>query len=122
MSASSVQGIKTVLHPVSDVEKAKAVYTALLGIAPQADSPYYVGYDVAGQHIGLLPGGGPQGLTSPVAYWHVDDIETKLAEVTAAGATIRDAANEVGGGRIVASVVDLDGNVLGFVQDTAVNA
>jgi predicted enzyme related to lactoylglutathione lyase len=91
MSASSVQGIKTVLHPVSDVEKAKAVYTALLGVAPQADSSYYVGFDVAGQHIGLLPGGGPQGLTSPVAYWHVDDIEAKLAEVTAAGATIKDA-------------------------------
>jgi len=86
MSASSVQGIKTVLHPVSDVEKAKAVYTALLGVAPQADSSYYVGFDVAGQHIGLLPRGGPQGLRSPVAYWHVDDIEAKLAAVTAAGA------------------------------------
>ena len=30
---------------------------------------------VPGQHIGLLPGGGPQGQTGPVAYWHVDDIE-----------------------------------------------
>ena len=119
MSASSVQGIKTVLHPVSDVEKAKAVYTALLGIEPQTDSPYYVGYDVAGQHIGLVPGGGPQGLTSPVAYWHVDDIEAKLAKVTAAGATVKDAANEVGGGRVVASVIDLDGNVLGLIQDKA---
>src|SRR5437868_4937127 len=119
MSASAVQGIKTVLHPVSDVEKAKAVYTALLGVAPQADSSYYVGFDVAGQHIGLLPGGGPQGLTSPVAYWHVDDIEAKLAEVTAAGATIKDAANEVGGGRVVASVIDPDGNVLGLIQDKA---
>src|SRR5206468_8853031 len=98
MGASSVQGIKTVLHPVSDVEKAKAVYTALLGVAPQTDSPYYVGYDVAGQHIGLLPGGGPQGLTSPVAYWHVDDIEAKLADLIAAGATIKDPVNEVGGG------------------------
>src|SRR5690349_13944172 len=121
MSAAAVQGIKTVLHPVSDVEKAKAVYTALLGVAPQTDSSFYVGYDVAGQHIGLLPGGGPQGLTSPVAYWHVDDIEAKLAELTAAGATIKDAANEVGGGRVVASVVDADGNVLGLVQDKAVN-
>jgi len=119
MSASSVQGIKTVLHPVSDVEKAKAVYTALLGVEPVADSPYYVGYDVAGQHIGLLPGGGPQGLTSPVAYWHVDDIEAKVAEVTAAGATLKDAPKEVGGGRVVASVVDPDGNVLGLVQDKA---
>src|SRR2546421_9887935 len=104
MSASSVQGIKTVLHPVSDVEKATAIYTALLGVAPSADSAYYVGYDVAGQHIGLLPGGGPQGLTAPVAYWHVGDIEAKLAEVIAAGATVNDAAKEVGGGRVVASV------------------
>jgi predicted enzyme related to lactoylglutathione lyase len=119
MTASPVQGIKTVLHPVTDVEKAKVLYTALLGVAPQTDSPYYVGFDVAGQHIGLLPGGGPQGLTSPVAYWHVDDIEAKLAEVTAAGATVKDPANEVGGGRVVASVIDLDGNVLGLIQDTA---
>ena len=119
MGSSSVQGIKTVLHPVSDVEKAKAVYTALLGVEPTADSAYYVGFDVAGQHIGLLPGGGPQGLTSPVAYWHVDDIEEKLAEVTAAGATIKDAPKEVGGGRVVATVVDLDGNVLGLIQDKA---
>jgi predicted enzyme related to lactoylglutathione lyase len=119
MSTSPVQGIKTVLHPVSDVERAKAVYTALLGVEPQADSAYYVGYDVAGQHIGLVPGGGPQGLTSPVAYWHVDDIEAKVAEVTAAGATLKDAPNEVGGGRVVASFTDLDGNVLGLVQDKA---
>src|SRR6516162_5908419 len=101
----STQGIKTVLHPVSDVEKAKAVYTALLGVSPQADTPYYVGYDVAGQHIGLVPGGGPQGLTSPVAYWHVDDIEAKIAEVTAAGAAVKDEPKDVGGGRVVASVV-----------------
>ena len=119
MSGSSVQGIKTVLHPVSDVDKAKSVYTALLGVAPQTDTPYYVGFDVAGQHIGLLPGGGPQGLTSPVAYWHVDDIDAKVAEVTAAGATVKDAPSEVGGGRVVASVIDADGNVLGLIQDKA---
>ena len=117
MSDVSIEGIKTVLHPVSDLEAAKPVYTALLGIPPQADSPYYVGYDVAGQQIGLVPGGGPQGMTSPVAYWHVSDIEAKLAEVTAAGATVNDAPRDVGGGRLVASVTDLDGNVLGLLQD-----
>jgi len=116
MTGSSTQGIKTVLHPVSDVTAAKAVYTALLGIEPQHDASYYVGYDVAGQHIGLVPGGG-QGMTSPVAYWHVTDIEAKLAEVTAAGATLKEAAHDVGAGRLVATVVDLDGNVLGLVQD-----
>jgi predicted enzyme related to lactoylglutathione lyase len=117
MSDSSTQGIKTVLHPVSDLDAAKAVYTALLGMPPQHDAPYYVGYEAEGQHIGLVPGGGPQGITSPVAYWHVTDIEAKLAEVTAAGATIRDAVGDVGGGRLVATVTDPDGNILGLTQD-----
>ena len=117
MTSSSTEGVKTLLHPVSDLAAAKAVYSALLGIEPQSDAPYYVGYEVAGQQIGLVPGGGPQGLTGPVAYWHVSDIEAKLAEVTAAGATIKDAARDVGGGRLVATFTDPDGNVLGLVQD-----
>ncbi|MGA9114223.1 MAG: VOC family protein [Candidatus Dormiibacterota bacterium] len=117
MSASSTEGIKTVLHPVSDLAKAKAVYTALLGVPPSADAPYYVGFDAVGQHIGLVPGGGPQGMTSPVAYWHVSDIEAKLAEVTAAGATVKEPPRDVGGGRLVASFTDPDGNVLGLLQD-----
>jgi predicted enzyme related to lactoylglutathione lyase len=111
------EGIKTVLHPVSDLDKAKAVYTALLGVAPQSDSSYYVGYEAAGQQIGLVPGGGPQGMTSPVTYWHVSDIEAKLAEVTAAGATVHEPAHDVGGGRRVATFTDPDGNVLGLLQD-----
>jgi predicted enzyme related to lactoylglutathione lyase len=81
MTSSATQGIKTVLHPVSDLATAKVVYTALLGVPPQTDGPYYVGFEAAGQHIGLVPGGGPQGMTSPVAYWHVADIEAKLADV-----------------------------------------
>jgi predicted enzyme related to lactoylglutathione lyase len=113
---SSTQGIKTVLHPVSDLAAAKAVYSALLGIEPQHDADYYVGFEVEGQHIGLVPGGG-QGMTSPVAYWHVGDIEAKLAEVTAAGATVKEAPHDVGGGRLVATVSDPDGNVLGLLQD-----
>ena len=98
MTDSSTQGIKTVLHPVSDLAAAKAVYAALLGVSPQADADYYVGFEAAGQHIGLVPGGGPQGMTSPVTYWHVPDIEAKLAEVTTAGATVKEAAHDVGGG------------------------
>ena len=117
MADSSNQGIKTVLHPVSDLAKSKPVYAALLGAQPQQDGSYYVGFEAAGQHIGLVPGGGPQGMTSPVAYWHVADIEAKLAEVTAAGATVKEPAHDVGGGRLVASVTDPDGNVLGLLQD-----
>jgi predicted enzyme related to lactoylglutathione lyase len=117
MTGSSTEGIKTVLHPVSDLAAAKEVYTALLGVPPQSDSSYYVGFEVAGQQIGLVPNGGPQSMTSPVAYWHVPDIEARLAEVTAAGATVKEPARDVGGGRLVATFTDLDGNVLGLLQD-----
>ncbi len=117
MTNSATLGLRTVLHPVTDLTTAKAVYTALLGVAPQTDGPYYVGFDVDGQHIGLVPGGGPQGMTSPVAYWHVPDIETTLAAVTTAGATVQEAAHDVGGGRLIATVTDPDGNVLGLLQD-----
>ncbi len=117
MAGSATEGVKTILHPVTDLAAAKAVYTALLGIEPQADAPYYVGYDVAGQQIGLVPGGGPQAMTSPVAYWHVADIAAKLAEVTAAGAAVKDEPRDVGGGRLVATFTDPDGNVLGLIQD-----
>ncbi|MEC3958929.1 VOC family protein [Nocardia sp. CDC153] len=113
----TTMGIRTVLHPVSDLAAAKTVYAALLGIDPQTDSPYYVGFEAEGQHIGLVPEGGPQSMTNPVSYWHVTDIEAKLAALTAAGATVEQPAREVGGGRLVATVADIDGNILGLIQD-----
>ncbi|MEU3098328.1 VOC family protein [Streptomyces sp. NPDC006967] len=115
MADEAIQGIKTVLHPVADVAAAKKLYAALFGIEPQTDSEYYVGFDVAGQHIGLVPAGAQDG---QVAYWQVADIEAKLAEVTAAGATLTSPAKEVGGGRRVATVTDPDGNVIGLLQDS----
>src|SRR5690348_15033736 len=111
MTNASPQGIKTFLCPVSDVAAAKAVYTALLGVPPTADSDYYVGYDVGGQHIGLVPGGTAQGMTAPVAYWEVADIDAKIAEVVAAGGATKEPVRNVGGSRVVATVTDPDGNV-----------
>ena len=117
MTGSTTEGIKTVLHPVSDLAAAKSVYTALLGVEPTSDAPYYVGYEVEGQQIGLVPNGAAQGMTSPIAYWHVTDIEAKLAEVTAAGANVKEAPRDVANGRLVATFTDPDGNVLGLIQD-----
>jgi predicted enzyme related to lactoylglutathione lyase len=56
-------------------------------------------------------------MTSPVAFWHVSDIEAKLADVIAAGATLREAPHDVAAGRLVATFTDPDGNVLGLIQD-----
>src|SRR4029450_10618145 len=98
MSGSTTLGIKTVLHPVTDLERATTMYTALLGIEPLTDGPHYVGFEAEGQQIGLVPG---SSMPSPVAYWHVTDIGGKLAEVTAAGAALQESPRDVGGGRLV---------------------
>lgn len=111
---SETEGVKTILHPAADLTVAKPVYAALLGVEPRADSEYYVGFDAAGQQIGLVPN---SAMKSPIAHWHVADIEAKLAEVIEAGATMVAAPHEVGGGRRVATFADADGNVLGLIQD-----
>ncbi len=37
--------------------------------------------------------------------------------MTAGGATVKEPGHDVGGGRLVASVTDPDGNVRGLIQD-----
>ena len=109
--------IKTVLYPVKDLTAAKAVFGALLGVDPVADAPYYVGYQVGEVHLGLNPGGHAQGMTGPVAYWHVEDISATVDTLLAAGATVSEKPHDVGGGRQVATLADADGNPVGLIQD-----
>ena len=115
---SKTEGIKTVLHPVSDLAKATPVYAALLGSGAARTRRRSTSGSTSRVSTSVwYPAAASSGMTSPVAYWHVPDIEAKLAEVTAAGATVKEAAHDVGGGRLVATVTDPDGNVLGLLQD-----
>ena len=108
-------GIRTIIYPTRDLAKAKALLTALAG-APAQDAPYYVGFELEGQQIGLDPNGHAQGMTGPIAYWHVDDIEASLAALVGAGAEPQRPTRDVGGGRLIATVTDRDGNVIGLLQ------
>jgi predicted enzyme related to lactoylglutathione lyase len=110
-------GLKTIVYPVKDLDRAKALFSALLGVEPYADEPYYVGFKDAGQDVGLDPNGHAQGMTGPVPYWHVDDIRARLAALLEAGAELLRDVRDVGGGRLIASVKDPDGNLVGLVQD-----
>ena len=110
MTGSSTEGIKTVLHPVSDLEAAKAVYTALLD-APHTDEAYYVGYDVDGFEVGLAPDD-PAG--GPVAYADVEDLDAARASLLAAGATERSAPRRVAPEVRVCVLADTDGNPIGL--------
>jgi predicted enzyme related to lactoylglutathione lyase len=111
--------LKTIIYPVKDLARAKALFSALLDVEPYADEPYYVGYKAAGQDIGLDPNGHAKGMTGPVPYWHVPDLKARLKGLLDAGAELLQDAQDVGGGRLIAFVKDADGNLVGLLQDPA---
>jgi predicted enzyme related to lactoylglutathione lyase len=108
------EGIKTVIYPASDLTRAKAAFSAVLGAAPDMDEPYYVQFTVNGQAIGLDPHGHKSGA---VGYFHVTDIKSTLQALLDTGAQVDQDVKEVGGGRLIASVKDADGNLIGLLQD-----
>lgn len=108
-------GIRTFIYPVKDLAKAKAVYGRLSGVKPDMDEAYYVAFTVDGQHIGLDPNG-HKGMTGPVGYWHVDDVRKSLKALLDAGATVHQEVKDVGGGKLIASMKDADGNVIALTQ------
>jgi len=109
-----VEGIKLVVYPVADLAAAKAVFTAGLGVEPSTDSPYYVGYEVGDQEIGLDPSAAPG--SGPLVYWKVADIEQSLKALVGAGATTAQEPTQVGPERRIAHVTDPAGNTVSLVQ------
>jgi predicted enzyme related to lactoylglutathione lyase len=107
-------GVNTIVYPVKDIAKAKALFTALLGKEPFVDQPYYVGYKVGGQDIGLDPNGHKHGATP---YYDVDDIKQSLQALLDTGATTIEDIKDVGGGKLIAVVKDTEGNIIGLSQN-----
>jgi predicted enzyme related to lactoylglutathione lyase len=102
--------IRSLVIPVSDVDAAKAVYTALLG-SPHTDESYYVGYNINGFEVGLNPAGEGGG---PVTFADVEDLDMTRDTLLAAGATQRDAPRQVAAEMRVCVLVDADGNPIGL--------
>jgi predicted enzyme related to lactoylglutathione lyase len=102
----------TIIFPVKDLARAKTVYTALLGTAPYVDSPYYVGYRVGDQEVGLDPSGSSHTCATP--YTDVTDLEASIATLVEAGATVKQPPKPVGGGMRIALLADADGNQFGL--------
>jgi predicted enzyme related to lactoylglutathione lyase len=107
------QGIKTVIYPVTDLARAKATFQNFLGVEPSADQPYYVGFRVGDLDRGLDPNGHKAGMT---AYYDVDDIKQTLQSLLDAGAQIEQEIKAIGGGGLIGSVRDADGNIIGLRQ------
>ena len=88
----------------------------LLGVEPYVDEAYYVGFRVGDQEIGLDPHGHRKGMTGPMGYWQVNDIQTSLRQLLEAGAQVQQEIQDVGGGKLIAWVKDADSNITGLVQ------
>ncbi len=112
-------GIRTVIYPVKDLAQAKELFGKLLGVAPYTDTAYYVGFKVADQEIGLSPApyGHSKGMAGPISYLHVDDIRASLQLILDAGGKEQQPVKDVGGGTLIASANDAEGNVIGLIQE-----
>jgi predicted enzyme related to lactoylglutathione lyase len=105
--------MKTIIYPVKDIAQAKMRFSKLLGVEPYVDEPYYVGFKVGDQEVGLDPNGHSHGLTP---YWDVDDIKGSYKTLVAAGAQPQQQIRDVGGGKLIGSLKDADGNIIGLIQ------
>ena len=113
-----IQGLRTAAYPAPDLARAKAWYTQALGIAPYFDEPFYVGFNVSGFELGLVPDAPvsqpPGGV---VVLWGVNDVAAECGRLRALGATMHDEPKDVGGGIICASVLDPFGNIFGLIHN-----
>jgi hypothetical protein len=78
------------------------------------DGPYYVGFRAEGLEVGL----DPNATGGPICYWDVDDIAASVQSLVEAGATLDQAATDVGRGLLIAKVKDTDSNVIGLRQSS----
>src|SRR4051794_12233343 len=108
------KGIQTILYPVKDINHSKMIFQKFLGVEPYADQPYYVGFKIDDQDIGLVPNSPEGGMT---AFYHVDDTKNSLQILVDSDAEMIQDIKNVGGERLIASVKDKDGNIIGLIQN-----
>jgi catechol 2,3-dioxygenase-like lactoylglutathione lyase family enzyme len=109
------EGLRTVIYPSPDLAAAKAWWTALLGFEPYVDQPFYVGFDVGGYELGLLPTSSTE--DGALTYWGVGDVAAAVETAVGAGATVHTPPSEVGDDIVTATVHTPQGAILGFISN-----
>ncbi len=109
-------GLRTAIYPCPDIAAGKAWYSKVLGAQPYFDQPFYVGFEVGGFELGLIPDRRP-GADGSEVYWGVQDADAEYARLLALGAKPFDAIRDVGDGIRVGSVLDPFGNRLSVIEN-----
>lgn len=111
----SMHGLRTVIYPAPDLDAAKGWWSDLLGLRPYFDQPFYVGFEVGGYELGLLPDADPS--DGALTYWGVDDVAAAVADAVAVGAQVHTPASDVGDGIVTATVRTPQGTILGLIKN-----
>ena len=111
-----ILGLRTALYPVTDLDAGKRWYSDIFGKVPYFDEPYYVGFNIGGFELGLIPDGSP-GRSGARVYWGVYDAARELERLLTLGAKLHEPVQDVGGGIKAATVVDPFGNILGIIEN-----
>jgi lactoylglutathione lyase len=116
---TSILGLRTTIYKVGDIVEAKDWYARAFQTQPYFDEPFYVGFNVAGYELGLLPDDTRTTDKSDnvLTYWGVEDIESGVARLIELGAREHTAPTNVGGEIVVASVLDPWGNAIGIIYN-----
>ena len=113
-----LQGLRTVIYAVADLDKAKEWYSQVLSRQPYFAEPFYVGFNVGGFELGLDPDtSSVKPGNNAVAYWGVPDAEAAYARLLGLGARENSPVHDVGGGILVGTVLDPFGNVIGIIEN-----
>jgi predicted enzyme related to lactoylglutathione lyase len=111
-----ILGLRTAIYPTPDLVAGRDWYRQALQKDPYFDEPFYVGFNVGGFELGLIPDGQPAA-SGVQAYWGVENAEAELARLETLGARIHEPVKDVGGGILVASVLDPFGNQFCVIQN-----
>ena len=111
-----LEGLRTQVFTVADLDGAKSWYTNMLGKPPYFDQPFYVGFNVGGYELGLLPAETNGGIGS-VTYWGVPNADAAYAQLLELGATEGAPIHDVGDGIRLGVVTDPAGNALGVIYN-----
>ena len=111
----ALEGLRTVIYPAPDLDATKDWWRRMLGIDPYFDEPFYVGFEVAGYELGLLPTLPPA--DGALAYWGVADVAAAVAAAVEEGATEHAPVADVGGRIVTATVRTPSGAILGLIYN-----
>jgi len=116
---STMLGLRTTLYKVTSLDEGKKWYAMAFGIEPYFDEPFYVGFNIGGYELGLLPEetDSVNKADGVVAYWGVEDIEAVYAHLVKLGATEHEKPFNVGGELMTGTVKDPWGNIIGLIYN-----